>query len=167
MKKLHVGARWIFRVRAYMALVFLSFFLGWFVIPALAILFLILSGGSNVSILQVLLAVLAYIVLAILLGEIYARMAYNRWFYEFKESGMKLERGIIWKRYSNVPYERIQNVDVHRGILARLIGFSSVYVQTAGFSGVAGAEGNIPAVEIGEAEKIREFLLKKLRGRHG
>ncbi|MDP3987240.1 MAG: PH domain-containing protein [Nanoarchaeota archaeon] len=101
----------------------------------------------------------------IIVGEIYARMAYNRWFYEFNEDGLKIERGIIWKRYSNVPYERIQNVDVHRGILARMLGFSSVMIQTAGYSARAVSEGNIPAISVDGAEKIRAFIMKKITQR--
>jgi len=94
-------------------------------------------------------------------------MAYNRWFYEFTGDQLRVERGIIWKRYSNVPYQRVQNVDITRGIVARICGFSSVNIQTAGYSAPANAhgrspEGYIPAVATGEAEKIREFLMKKI-----
>lgn len=39
------------------------------------------------------------IVFVIVVAEIYARMSYNRWFYEFTDSQLKVERGIIWKRY--------------------------------------------------------------------
>ena len=45
---------------------------------------------------------------------------------------MKLEKGVIYKVYTNIPYERIQNIDIYRGIIARLCGFSAVSVQTAG-----------------------------------
>ncbi len=116
---------------------------------------------------------LLYILAVIILGEIYARMAYNRWFYEFTPNQLRLERGIIWKRYSNVAYERIQNVDITRGVIARIIGFSTVNIQTAGYSAPSGksftahAEGYIPAVSIKEAEQIREFVIKKISASKG
>jgi len=72
---------------------------------------------------------------------------------------------------SNISYERIQNVDITRGILARMLGFSSVNIQTAGYSytprGRVASEGYLPAVDMAEAEKIREFVMKKVtkRGR--
>ena len=107
-----------------------------------------------------------YIGLIIVVGEMYARMAYNRWFYEFTPDQLIFERGIIWKKYTNIPYERIQNVDITRGIVARILGFSTVNIQTAGFSYTpnrnAFAEGYIPAVSVEEAEKIREFVIKKV-----
>ena len=84
--------------------------------------------------------------------------------------------GIIWKKYSNIPYERIQNIDIRRGILARLFGFSELLIQTAGYSGgglryrrrrsifsaPAHVEGYIPAVPINSAEEIRDFILNKV-----
>lgn len=115
-------------------------------------------------------AVIIFIILIVVvlsLGEIWVRMAYNRWFYEFTDSNLRQERGVIWKTYSNVPYDRIQNIDIRRGIIARILGFSSVHIQTAGYSvspnGAGyGAEGYIPAVEIKEAENIRDFIIKKV-----
>ena len=38
-------------------------------------------------------------------------------------------------------------------------------IQTAGFSGPAGAEGNIPDVEMKHAEEIRNFVMKKITSR--
>jgi membrane protein YdbS with pleckstrin-like domain len=166
MEKLHPGARWVFRLHALILVVILSIFIGWFVVPVLVILFTILLGDPSSLFVPIILGLFLYLILIVLLVEIYARMSYNRWFYEFNKEGLKLERGIIWKRYSNVPYSRIQNVDVHRGILARMIGFSSVMIQTAGFSGPYGrAEGNLPAVSMEGAEKIRDFLMKKITSR--
>ena len=116
-------------------------------------------------------SVIIYVILFIIISEIYARMAYNRWLYEFTESNLKIERGIIWKRYSNIPYERVQNIDITRGIWARLLGFSSVNIQTAGYSYSSNnkgwSEGYLPAVDMKEAEKIREFVIKKIGRKQG
>ena len=164
MNKLHPGARWQFRIGGYFLFGFLGMFFGIWIFAFIAGLFLDLAGSS--SILPVsLFSIFGYSLFVIIVSEIYARMSYNRWFYEFTDDGLRLERGIIWKKYSNIPYERIQNVDVYRGIIARMLGFSSLRIQTAGFSGPAGAEGNIPAVEMNKAEKIRSFVMKKITRR--
>ena len=126
-------------------------------------------SGSLFSLLPFLLGV----VVVIIIGEIYARMSYNRWFYEFTKTELRLEKGIIWKRYSNIPYERIQNVDITRGILARILGFSTVNVQTAGYSGgyqrggmgAGMSEGHIPAVSKESAEKIRIWVMHRITGK--
>jgi len=116
---------------------------------------------------------IVYWIVVIMLIELYVSMSYNRWFYEFTGTELKLERGVIWKRYSNIPYQRIQNVDISRGIIARLCGFSTVHIQTAGYSYSSGtgfgSEGYIPAVDAAEAERIRAFVMKKIseRGHSG
>ena len=164
--QLHSGARWLFRFRGYFGAIILMMFGGWLIFPALfAILGFNSSAGISSIITILIICGLFFLFLIVIIAEIYARMAYNRWFYEFTDSNLKLERGIIWKRYSNVPYERVQNVDIHRGILARMLGFSSVMIQTAGYSGTgkgAHTEGYLPAVDIEHAEKIRDFLMKKI-----
>jgi uncharacterized membrane protein YdbT with pleckstrin-like domain len=109
--------------------------------------------------------------ITILIGEIYSKLAYKNWKYELTSNELKLERGIIWKKYSTIPFERVQNIDIKRGILARIIGFSTLNIQTAGYhyTGNSGAisEGYIPAVSVEEAEKIRDFLVKKIGKRQG
>ena len=117
------------------------------------------------SVLTILLSIFVYFLLILIVGEIYTRLAYNRWFYEFTDDGLRLERGIIWKRYSNIPYERVQNVDVHRGVIARIFGFYSVLIQTAGYSAHPYAEGYIPALGIDQAEQIRTLVMKKITHR--
>ena len=104
--------------------------------------------------------------------------SYNRFLFEIGHDQIKIEQGIIWKKYTSVPYERIQNVDIRRGIIARIIGFSSLDIQTAGFSGnyqygfrIKGrhaqkSEGYLPAIDPDDAEKIREFVVKKIKHAH-
>ncbi|MBU4308391.1 MAG: PH domain-containing protein [Nanoarchaeota archaeon] len=166
--KLHSGAKWLFRIRGYFSLLIFFIFFGVAVIQSFIIksMFGNSTGNSN----NLFLVILLGIVLIIIIVEIYARMAYNRWFYEIEKNDIRLERGIIWKKYSNIPYERVQNVDIHRGVLARILGFSSIYIQTAGYSMPARghgsyAEGQLPAVSIKNAEEIRDFVLKQARGK--
>jgi membrane protein YdbS with pleckstrin-like domain len=173
MDKLHPGARWVFRLRAYGALVFIGIFA---TIWVSGLIRFFVSGVGAVLIM----VLLFYLLFVILIAEVYARMSYNRWKYEFTKDGLKLERGIIWKRYTNIPYQRVQNVEIHRGVIARMIGFSTVDIETAGYSGFGGAymrfgnrrryrsEGHIPALSKEGAEKTREFVMKKItkRGRN-
>jgi len=163
MNQLHPGAVWQFRIYGYILFSFLGIFLGQFVAVPLAMLLVILAGFSEESIIIIgILSVIISIIFVIIASEVYARMSYARWFYEFTDDRLKTERGIIWKRYSNIPYERIQNVDIHRGIIARMLGFSSFMIQTAGYSAQPQSEGNIPAIEMNQAEKLRGFIMKKI-----
>ena len=100
-------------------------------------------------------------------------MRYNRFLYEFRKDALYVERGIIFKKYSTIPYTRVQNVDIRRGIMARIFGYSALFIQTAGYSGYGGRghrampEGYIPGVSVEGAEKIRDFVMKKIKGSRG
>lgn len=170
MEQLDPGAKWFFRVRFYFSfffwVFFLSAFFGWFVLVGV----LIHSGG--VMVMFFVFSALGYIVLTVVLGEVYARLAYKNFKYELNPREIKIEKGVIFKVYKSIPYERIQNIDLYRGIIARMFGFTSVNIQTAGYSmgynrRGSGAEGSLPAVSQKDAEKIREFLMKKIGRRSG
>jgi len=169
MKQLHSGAKWIFRLRTYFSLLFLTFILGSFLVP----LMLSLSEESSINSFfwNYFLYLFSGIIFAVVLGEVYSNLAYKNWKYELTSNEVKLERGIIWKKYSAIPFERIQNIDIRRGILARVLGFSTLDIQTAGYhvasQGGITAEGNITAVSVKEAEEIRDFLIKKIGKRQG
>ena len=173
-QQLHPGAKWLFRLRAYFPLAILGIF---FFVWTSSVITTILGTIFNFSIESIFIygitMLIVYIAFVIGIAEIYAQMSYNRWFYEFTPTNLKVEKGIILKQYSNVPYERVQNVDIQRGIIARLLGFSSVNIQTAGYSmpirrgyGMQ-SEGYIPAVTAAHAEEIREFVMKKISKRSG
>ncbi|MFH1503530.1 MAG: PH domain-containing protein [Candidatus Diapherotrites archaeon] len=159
MEKLHKGAKWLFRLQSYV--VFLAIFLfGLFT-------FIINLAEKGLSFKPFLLF-LAIFLCFIILAEIFVHWAYRNWKYEFTQHSLKIEKGVIIKKYKSIPYERIQNVDITRGIIARMIGFSTIDIQTAGYSayssygGKGHSEGHIPAVSIEHAEKIREFLIKRI-----
>jgi hypothetical protein len=104
--------------------------------------------------------------------RLWAGLSYNAYKYELTEDVFKKEHGVIWKRYVSIPYERIQNVDIHRGVIARILGLSSLMIQTAGYSGhnrsfALGAgdpEGKLPGLSREKAEELREDLIRKTKG---
>jgi membrane protein YdbS with pleckstrin-like domain len=172
MEKLHPGAKWIFRLRTYWGLIILLIVL----VPmgiGLLLESAIAGGASKWAFNALLPFMLIIFFLTIISAEIYARLAYKFWKYKFTQRELKIEKGIIFKTYKSIPYERVQNVDIHRGILARMLGFSSVSIQTAGYSGGyhrghgrSMSEGHIPAVSAEHAEEIRDWIMKKIVGKN-
>lgn len=107
-------------------------------------------------------------IIIIILSFIIAKLTYHFYRYELTDSEYKAERGIIWKRYISIPYERIQNVDIYRGIFDRLLGLSDLNIQTAGYGaagmgGRGGSEGRLPGLDRKDAELIREELIKRAK----
>ncbi len=109
-------------------------------------------------------------------------MRYNRFLYEFRKDALYVEKGIVFKKYSTIPYERVQNVDIHRGIFARMFGYSALFIQTAGYSGggpggmrfsygfgrnrhrnaMMQVEGYLPAIDMAKSEQLRDWIMKKI-----
>jgi len=172
MKQLHPGAKWQFRVNGFFGMLFLFIFFGIWGSVAIGG-FLVALFGNGVILPFILFLIFIFIIFLVLI-EVFARLSYKFWKYDFTQDQLRIEKGIIWKKYSNIPYQRIQNVDITRGIIARMLGFSSVNIQTAGYSmpvnsrGYAmHSEGYIHAVSMQEAEQIREFIMKKITKRSG
>src|SRR3989344_723836 len=103
------------------------------------------------------------------LSFIWAKLTYRFYRYELTDMGFRKESGVIYKKYVTIPYSRIQNVDINRGILARLLGLSDLQIQTAGASATvnrygvtgAGAEGALPGVSKEDAESLRDELVRR------
>lgn len=111
------------------------------------------------------------VVITIIVSFFWAHLSYRFYRYELTENGFKKESGVIWKKYVTIPYDRIQNVDIHRGVIARILGLSDLQVQTAGFSAHPsrfgsygmGAEGRLPGLSKNVAEQLRDELVKRAR----
>ncbi len=165
MNHLHPGVRWSFRIGYYFTALVLFFVALVFSFSLFSVVF---KGQTSSFTFAILFSALFFFLLFFGIAEVFVRLSYNNWKYEFTDKELKIEKGVIFKTYKSIPYSRIQNIDINRGILARLSGYSSLNIQTAGYSGYPYgsqglfSEGYIPGVSVSEAEKIREFLLKKI-----
>lgn len=114
---------------------------------------------------------LAFAPIFIVIKYLWARLTYDNYKYELRDDGFRKEHGVIWKKYVTIPYERIQNVDIYRGPIARILGLSDLNIQTAGMSGTVGsygggAEGRLPGITPQVAEQLRDQLIARARGKN-
>lgn len=93
---------------------------------------------------------------------ILAKLTYHFYRYELREEGFRKESGVVWKKYHTIPYERIQNVDIYRGIFDRILGLSHLLIQTAGKSNPYFQEGKLPGLSIQVAEELRDGLIQRV-----
>lgn len=102
----------------------------------------------------------------VLLGALgYAVLWVKLFRYEVADNEFKKEYGVISKSYTSIPYARIQNVNIKRSLLERMLGISTVEIQTAGNEMAGRAEGRIPGIDKHVAEEVREAILGKSRNR--
>lgn len=85
----------------------------------------------------------------------YSLARYRVWQFEIRDDALHLERGVITRVETAVPFVRIQHVDTQRGPVERLFGLSSVVVYTAGSRG---ADVTIPGLRSERASAIHNQL---------
>lgn len=98
-------------------------------------------------------AVVAVVVLA--LGVVHALLKYRIWRFELRDDDLYLERGVVTRVNTVVPFVRVQHVDTQRGPVERAAGLASVVVYTAGSRG---ADVTIPGLTPDRADALQEQL---------
>ena len=83
---------------------------------------------------------------------------YRRFEYELTEDTLDISSGVISRREREIPYRRIQNVDVSRSIVQRAIGVAAVDLETAGGSST---EGSIRFVTPTEATRLQREVQRR------
>jgi membrane protein YdbS with pleckstrin-like domain len=85
----------------------------------------------------------------------FALARYRIWRFEIQEDSLTLERGVLTRVESAVPFVRIQHIDTRRGPIERLVGLASVGVYTAG---TQGSDVSIPGLRPERADEIQDQL---------
>jgi putative membrane protein len=133
--------------------------------------FFILPFGFVLLTVDVLISLVFSFVLMIMplgLFYIWSALSVSLYKYELTDIAFKKEYGVINKRYVTIPFDRIQNVDIRRDLLARIMGLSHLHIQTAGSSmsvanGVGHSEGLLPGLSVEVAEKLRDDLIVRAK----
>jgi putative membrane protein len=82
--------------------------------------------------------------------------------YALEAGALRLEEGVLARKLRVVPFDRIQQVDLVRKPLHRLLGVATLRVETAG--GGRAAEVDLDVVAVGEAQALRASLLRAKAG---
>jgi membrane protein YdbS with pleckstrin-like domain len=108
-----------------------------------------LAGGWWVAAAAVAVALVGGVVADLLVGR---RIA--AWSYAEREDDLLVQRGLLVRRLSVVPYGRMQFVDVVAGPLERSFGLATVRLHTA----AAATDARIPGLAADEAARLRDTL---------
>lgn len=170
MKQLDPKSIWLFFISFIIRFVVL--FIIFFVSAGLPLMAFIAESSGETTIALTFLSYLAFGLVGFpVMGWIFAKLTYKYYKYELREDGFRKEHGIIWKKYVTIPYDRIQNVDIYRGVIARIFGLSDLQIQTAGgistSSYGAFSEGRLPGLSAADAEKLRDEVIKRARHHRG
>lgn len=76
---------------------------------------------------------------------------------------IRIDSGILNRTHRSIPFDRIQDVDISQGPLARLLGLARVRFETGGSAGSKEDDGALAAIALARAEAIRD----QVRARRG
>jgi membrane protein YdbS with pleckstrin-like domain len=100
-------------------------------------------------------AALALLPLALLAwGWVMLGRNWRSWRYAERADDLLIDRGVLWREETVVPYGRMQLVEVTSGPVERHFGLASVQLHTA----AAATDATIPGLDPAEAERLRDRL---------
>ena len=100
--------------------------------------------------------------LLVLLGLVYffALLGLKKKGFAFRNHDVLYRSGIIVTSTMVIPYNRIQHVALHEGLISRYFGLAKVEIFTAGGSA---SDIKIPGIATAQAEDIKQLLMGKIQ----
>ena len=89
-----------------------------------------------------------------------SRISFRKKAYAFRQHDVIYRKGIIATNTMVIPYNRVQHVALHEGLVSRWFGLAKVEIFTAG--GVS-SDIEIPGILKEEAEDIKQLLMGKIQ----
>ena len=91
---------------------------------------------------------------------LFSRIAFRKKGFAFRNHDVLFRHGIIATNTIVIPYNRIQHVALHEGLVSRYFGLAKIEIFTAGGSS---SDIEIPGIEKEQAEKIKQLLMGKIQ----
>ncbi|WP_339103664.1 PH domain-containing protein [Haloterrigena salinisoli] len=91
-------------------------------------------------------------------GAGYGLAYYYRFTYALTADTFDVTSGVLSRRAREIPYRRVQNVDISQGIVQRLLGLAVVSLETAGGGNT---EATLRFVSSDEADRIRSEIRQR------
>jgi putative membrane protein len=126
--------------------------------------FLLFSGGSMLDGLAGPLSLFALLGVGVLLLIGYEVAYYQRYEYELTTDTFDIHSGVFARRDREIPLRRIQNVDISRNVVQRVLGLAAVSFETAGGSET---EASLRFVSVEEATRLQREVPRLKRGGGG
>lgn len=112
------------------------------------------------------------IILYFIVLYVAAALAFNHFFYGVNELGFQKEYGFIHQRRVSVPYDKIQNVNITRSLIDRMLGLARINIETAGSASIddryivggssSKAEAHLPGVTLEQSKKIHDLVVRQI-----
>jgi putative membrane protein len=85
-----------------------------------------------------------------------ALIRWSRFRYSVSDDQIRIDSGVISRVHRSIPFDRIQDVDISQGPVARLLGVAKVKFETG--SGGGAEDGVLAAIPLFRAQELREHV---------
>ncbi|MEO8515416.1 MAG: PH domain-containing protein [Flavobacterium sp.] len=102
---------------------------------------------------------IAYIVLLFLV-IFFSRISFKKKGFAFRTHDVLFRHGIIATNTIVIPYNRVQHVALHEGLISRYFGLAKIEIFTAGGNS---SDIEIPGIAKEQAENIKQLLMGKIQ----
>lgn len=103
--------------------------------------------------------IILYVVLLLVI-VFFLRLGYKKKGYAFRHHDVLYRSGVIATNSMVIPYNRVQHVALHEGMVSRLFGLAKIEIFTAGGNS---SDLQIPGIPKEEAENIKQLLMGKIQ----
>ena len=100
-------------------------------------------------------------ILLVMVGGVF--LYWRRFEYRVGSNEIRIDSGILNRTHRSIPFDRIQDVDISQGPVARLLGLARVKFETGGSAGAKEDDGALAAIALARAETLRD----QVRARRG
>jgi putative membrane protein len=114
---------------------------------------LLAPGGSNGG--SALVSTLAFVLLGAVAVGVWELAYVRRYEYTITPDTFDIQSGVISRREREIPFERIQNVDIAQNVVQKPLGIAEVRLETAGGGDT---EARLRYVTRGEATRLQELV---------
>jgi membrane protein YdbS with pleckstrin-like domain len=85
-------------------------------------------------------------------------LSWKAYGYSIREHEILIKSGVLFRRWTSIPFHRVQHLDTRQGPIERLLGLARLQIYTA--SGLS-ADGSIPGLAQSTAEALRDSLSRR------
>lgn len=96
----------------------------------------------------------------LLIIVLFSAISFKKKGFAFREHDVLYRQGILATNTIIIPYNRIQHVALHEGLVAAFFGLAKIEIFTAGGSS---SDIQIPGIEKEQAENIKQLLMVKIQ----
>jgi putative membrane protein len=85
-------------------------------------------------------------------------LTYFRFYFHIEDGAFVIDKGVLKRSKTNIPFERIQTINLQQNIVHQIFGVVSLEIDTAG---AKKSEMTIDALKKEDAEALRQYILEE------